>query len=135
MAGVQTIAVVKDETDMRLDRWFKSHFPGVKHGALEKMLRTGQIRVDGKRVKANSRLANGQQVRVPPLPDDSTSKAPQAGTPGSKLVKQGDSEPNGVGAVRGFVGGMREEITSFDAPQRMTYRVIGGMMHRAIFLV
>lgn len=52
---------------MRLDRWFRHHFPAVTHGRLEKLLRTGQIRVDGGRVKANARLSVGQIVRVPPL--------------------------------------------------------------------
>lgn len=54
---------------MRLDRWFKAHFAQVPHGRLEKLLRTGQVRVDGGRVKANTRLEAGQSVRVPPLPD------------------------------------------------------------------
>ncbi len=49
-----------------------------------------------------------------------------AGTPGSRLIVRGSPDPNGVGAVRGFFGGMREEIKSFDPPNRMTYSVIGG---------
>jgi 23S rRNA pseudouridine955/2504/2580 synthase len=53
---------------MRLDRWFRSHFAGLPHSRLEKLLRTGQVRVDGARVKANLRLSAGQTVRVPPLP-------------------------------------------------------------------
>lgn len=52
---------------MRLDRWFRERFPGLTHGRLQKLLRTGQIRVDGKRVKADARLAVGATVRVPPL--------------------------------------------------------------------
>ncbi len=51
---------------MRVDRWFKARYPGLGFGALQKLLRTGQVRVDGKRVKADSRLAPGQVVRVPP---------------------------------------------------------------------
>lgn len=53
---------------MRLDRWFRRHFPQVTHGALQKMLRKGQIRVDGSRAKAADRLATGQQIRIPPMP-------------------------------------------------------------------
>lgn len=63
---VQILDVKPDEADLRLDRWFKRRFPGLQHGKLEKLLRTGQIRVDGKRAKANLRLAPGQTVRVPP---------------------------------------------------------------------
>lgn len=51
---------------MRLDRWFKARYPGLGFGALQKLLRTGQVRVDGKRAKAETRLVEGQIVRVPP---------------------------------------------------------------------
>ena len=69
MSGVQTIRITGDEGDQRLDRWLKKRFPQLTQGAVEKMCRTGQIRVDGGRVKANSRIEAGQEVRVPPLPD------------------------------------------------------------------
>lgn len=65
---VQTLTVSSDEADIRLDRWFKRHFPDVGHGLLEKWLRTGQVRVAGKRAKSNQRLEAGQDIRVPPLP-------------------------------------------------------------------
>lgn len=69
MSGVKTVTVAADEADIRLDRWFKRHAPQLTHGMLEKLLRAGQIRVDGKRVKSNQRLMPGQEVRVPPLPE------------------------------------------------------------------
>jgi len=75
MSGVTTRAVGPDEAEMRLDRWFRQHYPGLGHGRLEKLLRTGQVRVDGKRAKAGQRLAAGQSVRVPPL-DDAATVAP-----------------------------------------------------------
>ena len=65
---VQNLGVTDAEADMRLDRWFRQHFPQVTHGRLEKLLRTGQIRVDGRRAKAGTRLVPGQRVRVPPIP-------------------------------------------------------------------
>jgi 23S rRNA pseudouridine955/2504/2580 synthase len=67
MSAVASIAIEPAEANIRLDRWFKRHFPALPHGRLEKLLRTGQVRVDGKRAKANFRLAAGQVVRVPPL--------------------------------------------------------------------
>jgi 23S rRNA pseudouridine955/2504/2580 synthase len=70
MTGVQTLTVDKDDGDIRLDRWFKRHFPALGHGRLEKMLRTGQVRVDGKRAKAGQRLDGGQSIRVPPIDAD-----------------------------------------------------------------
>jgi len=67
---VETVAVAEDEDGLRLDRWFKRHYPALTHGRLEKMLRTGQVRLDGKRVRANARIAGGQIIRVPPVPAD-----------------------------------------------------------------
>jgi 23S rRNA pseudouridine955/2504/2580 synthase len=52
---------------MRLDRWFREHFPELGFGHLQKLIRSGQVRVDGGRAKTNTRLAPGQAVRVPPL--------------------------------------------------------------------
>jgi 23S rRNA pseudouridine955/2504/2580 synthase len=69
MAGVETKDVARGEDGMRLDRWFKTHYPKLPHSRLEKLLRTGQVRVDGGRAKSSTRLAEGQKVRVPPLPD------------------------------------------------------------------
>ncbi len=74
MSGVQTIAVKAGEEDQRLDRWFRRQFPHISHGALEKYLRKGEVRVDGKRAKSSFRLQKGMQVRVPPLPDADTPK-------------------------------------------------------------
>ena len=69
MSEVETRTVQAEESEVRLDRWFKRHFPQLSHGHLEKLLRTGQIRVDGKRAKANVRLDAGQTIRIPPLGD------------------------------------------------------------------
>lgn len=69
MSRVQNVSVGAGEGGQRLDRWLKRRFPQVGQGQVEKMCRKGEIRVDGGRVKANSRIEEGQQVRVPPLPD------------------------------------------------------------------
>ncbi|PQV56258.1 23S rRNA pseudouridine955/2504/2580 synthase [Defluviimonas denitrificans] len=68
MSGVRTLTVAEAEGESRLDRWLKKRFPQITQGAIEKMCRTGQIRVDGGRVKASTRIGPGAQVRVPPLP-------------------------------------------------------------------
>lgn len=70
MSGVQTVTVAAGEGDQRLDRWLKRRFPQITQGRIEKGCRKGEIRVDGARVKASTRLTEGQEVRVPPLPDD-----------------------------------------------------------------
>src|SRR5262245_9443289 len=69
MAGVETKEGSRADDGMRLDRWFKTHYASLPHSRLEKLLRTGQVRVDGGRAKASTRLAAGQTVRIPPLSD------------------------------------------------------------------
>jgi 23S rRNA pseudouridine955/2504/2580 synthase len=64
-APVETIAVAEGEGGLRLDRWFRIHFPDITYGHLQKLLRSGQVRLDSKRVQANARVEAGQQVRVP----------------------------------------------------------------------
>lgn len=87
MSGVQTLLVTADEAGLRLDRWFKRRFPQLSHGRLEKWLRTGQVRVDGKRVKAGQRLEAGQTVRVPPLGEE---KAPSSDQPKAMRISDTD---------------------------------------------
>ncbi|GKX34344.1 MAG: pseudouridine synthase [Rhizobiaceae bacterium MnEN-MB40S] len=67
MAGVEQKTVDSDESGMRLDRWFKTHYPGLGFGRLQKLLRSGQIRLDGGRAKTDTRIQPGQTIRVPPL--------------------------------------------------------------------
>lgn len=68
MSGVQVIRVAEGDGDQRLDRWLRRMFPHVAQARIEKMCRKGELRVDGARVKANTRIAAGQEVRIPPLP-------------------------------------------------------------------
>ncbi|MBI0166798.1 RluA family pseudouridine synthase [Bartonella sp. M0280] len=79
MAGVEIKKVDEDENGMRVDRWFKAHYPGLGFGYLQKLLRSGQIRVEGGRVKSDTRLQIGQSVRVPPLPVDEKGAVPLTG--------------------------------------------------------
>ncbi|MBV8060213.1 MAG: RluA family pseudouridine synthase [Alphaproteobacteria bacterium] len=58
--------VTDDEAGVRLDRWFKRHYPSLTHGQLQKILRKGEVRVDGKRADAAQRLEAGQGIRIPP---------------------------------------------------------------------
>lgn len=77
MSGVQTIEVAAGEGDQRLDRWMRRKFPHVSQGRVEKLCRKGEIRVDGGRVKASSRVDVGQSVRIPPLPDTAAPERPR----------------------------------------------------------
>ena len=75
MSGVQLIKVTEAEGEQRLDRWLKKRFPQLSQIMVEKMCRKGELRVDGGRVKANARVAPGQEVRVPPLPEAAPRRA------------------------------------------------------------
>ena len=81
---VQNLTVTEDEGEQRLDKWLRRRFPHLTQGAVEKLCRTGQIRVDKGRVKAADRVVPGQVVRVPPLPP--------AGAPA-------DPRPQGISAA------------------------------------
>ena len=73
--------VTEDEADLRLDRWFRRHFPWVTQGVIQKMCRTGQIRLDGQRADTNTRIQPGQSVRVPPMPGPLPGFQPAADAP------------------------------------------------------
>ncbi len=76
MAVVEQKIVDTGEAGMRLDRWFKVHYPGLGFGHLQKLLRSGQIRIDGSRAKADTRVQAGQTVRIPPLGVDEKATGP-----------------------------------------------------------
>jgi len=76
MREVQVIAVDAGEDGVRLDRWFRRRWPHLGQGQLQKLFRSGQVRVDGARAKADTRLAAGAQIRIPPLPDKADKPLP-----------------------------------------------------------
>jgi 23S rRNA pseudouridine955/2504/2580 synthase len=65
--GVQTVSVGRDESGMRVDRFLEARFPGLSFSHIQRVIRKGELRVDGKRVDGKDRLAIGQSVRIPPL--------------------------------------------------------------------
>jgi 23S rRNA pseudouridine955/2504/2580 synthase len=65
--GVQTVTVSADENGMRLDRFFAARFPGIPFSHIQRIVRKGEVRVNGKRADTKDRLDAGQQVRIPPL--------------------------------------------------------------------
>lgn len=79
MSGVKLLTVSADEGEQRLDKWFKRRFPQISQGHVEKMCRTGQIRIDSARAKASDRVAPGMVIRVPPLPDAEAPSRPVEG--------------------------------------------------------
>src|SRR3954469_8134252 len=128
MSGVQHREVGTKEEGWRLDRWVRHHFPGVTHGALQKLLRTGQFRVDARRVGPGVRPDPAQTVRVPPLPD---AEAPR---PGSKPAARTVS-PEDARLIRSLVVHEDETLIAINKPAGLavqggtgTSRHVDGML-------
>lgn len=66
-AGVQTVTVGADEAGMRVDRFLEARFPSLSFSHIQRVIRKGELRVDGRRVDSKDRLDAGQAVRIPPL--------------------------------------------------------------------
>src|SRR4026207_1457985 len=65
--SVQTVSVAADESGMRVDRFFEARFPGLSFSHIQRIIRKGEVRVNGKRTQPKARLEAGQAVRIPPL--------------------------------------------------------------------
>lgn len=74
-SGVQTVSVTPDESGMRVDRFLEARFPGLSFSHIQRVIRKGELRVNGKRVDGKDRLAAGQAVRIPPLKLDPPKRA------------------------------------------------------------
>lgn len=81
---VQTVTVTADENNMRVDRFLEARFPGLSFSHIQRVVRKGELRVDGKRVDSKDRLEEGQSVRIPPLKLDT----PKAASPQSEAAQK-----------------------------------------------
>ncbi|MBC7167681.1 RluA family pseudouridine synthase [Phenylobacterium sp.] len=114
MREVRNIVVDPGEGGVRLDRWFRRRWPHLTQGQLHKLIRSGQVRVDGARAKPDTRLDGGETVRVPPLPD-----APEKGEGGKPGL-----HPRDAAFVRGLVIYEDEEVLALNKPSGLA--VQGG---------
>jgi 23S rRNA pseudouridine955/2504/2580 synthase len=73
---VQTVVVTADESNMRVDRFLEARFPGLSFSHIQRIVRKGELRVNGKRADSKDRLEEGQSVRIPPLKLDAPKAAP-----------------------------------------------------------
>ena len=80
--AVQTVTVSADENDMRVDRFFEARFPGLSFSHIQRIIRKGEVRVNGKRTEPKARLTAGQSVRIPPLKLEAPT--PRADAPGAQ---------------------------------------------------
>src|SRR6202142_2963232 len=63
----QTVVVTADETNMRVDRFLEARFPGLSFSHIQRIVRKGELRVNGKRADSKDRIEAGQSIRIPPL--------------------------------------------------------------------
>jgi len=89
MISVATVEVEDNDGVTRIDRWFRRRFPQLSQGQIEKLIRTGQVRVDGARVKASDRVSPGQKIRIPPLPAPAPPRAPGSLSPKDQAFVRG----------------------------------------------
>jgi len=83
MSGVSHHKVQSFEKDWRIDKWFKVNFPNLGFGRLSKLMRTGQVRANGKRIKPGFRVEEGMEIRVPPI-GENPNEGKRNGTKDSK---------------------------------------------------
>jgi 23S rRNA pseudouridine955/2504/2580 synthase len=110
VSAVSHVEVRPEEEGWRLDRWAKARYPGLGFGQLQKLCRTGQFRVDGKRVEAGARLAPGQVVRVPPLgelPDPAAKPA---------ASRRQQPQPEDAAFIRGLVVHEDDRLIALNKP-------------------
>ncbi|WP_282606953.1 RluA family pseudouridine synthase [Pelagibius sp. Alg239-R121] len=97
--AVEMVTVSGEEAGDRLDRWLKRRYSDVTQGQVEKLLRTGQVRLDGKRVKSSARVEAGQVVRVPPIAAG-PGRMPEAS---ARQVKKAVASPKDIKALQDAV--------------------------------
>lgn len=76
--GVQQLVVTPDENEMRIDRFLEARFPQLSFSHIQRIVRKGELRVDGKRADSKDRLAEGQTVRIPPLKLEQQAERPRS---------------------------------------------------------
>jgi 23S rRNA pseudouridine955/2504/2580 synthase len=126
MSTVQNVTVKDSEDGLRLDRFLKARFPALAFGQLQKILRTGQVRVDGARAKPQQRLEAGQSIRVPPLGD--------AGKPGA-LSPKGAAQADDAAYIKSLILWEDKDVMVLNKPHGLavqggsgTKRHIDGML-------
>ena len=123
MSGVTFIKIKPEDDGIRLNRWFLREYPSLSLSRLQKLLRTKQIKVDGKKAETSLRLCAGQEIRLPPLDNEKAVK-------NEKVVSKTD-----VDFVRSLVLFKDENIIVLNKPSGLavqggtkTTRHLDGML-------
>ncbi len=65
--AVRWIEVTEDESGQRIDNYLLARLKGVPKSFVYRIVRSGEVRINGKRVEASQRVASGDRIRVPPV--------------------------------------------------------------------
>src|SRR5699024_3258152 len=81
--GVKQVRVPEDRDGQRLDNFLLGQLKGAPRSLVYKLVRSGQVRINGKRAKPDSRVSGGDEIRIPPVhldaaPGDGPRRPPQA---------------------------------------------------------
>lgn len=124
-SGLRFITVKDDDDGQRIDRWIKRYVPDMPYVLAQKLMRKGAIRADGKRVKPDTRLSAGQEIKIPSF----DSKAPQKY---EKKVKVSDAD---VDFIRSLIIYEDTDVIALNKPHDIavqggtnTKRHINGML-------
>lgn len=139
MTDIRLVPVAPEDDGQRLDRWLKKHAPNLPYSLVQKLIRKGAIRVDGKRVQMDARLEAGQEVRLPPAAEDGKiDRHFRAHKDDDKLIQSmviyddGDlialNKPSGLATQGGMnierhVDGLLEHLGSGDAKPKLCHRL------------
>ena len=84
-AGARTVKVPEDREGQRLDNFLLGQLKGAPRSLVYKLVRSGQVRVNGGRAKAERKLAGGDEVRIPPVRIETEA---ERGTPAPGLLQR-----------------------------------------------
>lgn len=108
----QPVKVKADDDGQRLDRWLKKHYPHTGFAAAQKAIRKGEIRIDGKRAKADSRLEKGNELRLPPI----FHEKPKGGSVAQKKEKTHRLKKEDVDFIRSLVVYQDKDVIVLNKP-------------------
>ena len=130
MSGVSIVKIKQEDDGMRLNRWFLKYYPGLGLGRLNKLLRTKQIKLDGKKTDTSAKLSAGQELRLPPLDNEKENAA----------VKKNQISDKDAAFVRSLVIFKDENIIALNKPSGLavqggtnTLRHVDGLLEALKF--
>ncbi|MCH7898968.1 MAG: RluA family pseudouridine synthase [Proteobacteria bacterium] len=75
---VRKVSIDSDLAGQRIDNYLRRELPGVPKGRLYRLLRRGEVRVNGGRIRAEYKLQEGDEVRIPPVRINTEGAPPSA---------------------------------------------------------